>query len=59
MYMEDRLYLASSGVMQLKPSWVGTVRTYDIFRDIARLQPICFFLKIGLFIFPICTSSGG
>lgn len=43
MYMEDRLYLASSGVMQLKTSWVGTVRTYDIFRDIARLQPVSFF----------------
>lgn len=59
MYMDDRLFLASSGVMQLKASRVETIRTYDILRNIARLQPIYFFLKIGLFIFPICTSSRG
>lgn len=59
MYMEDMLYLAQSGVMQLKPSRVETVRAFDISRDIGRLQLICFFLKTGLFSLPICTSSEG
>lgn len=43
MHMEARLYLASSGVMQLKPSWGGTAGTYDSSTDIAWLQPFLFF----------------
>lgn len=46
--------------MQVKPSRVRSVRTYDISGDIARLQPARFFpLKTGLFSLPIYTSSGG
>lgn len=59
LHMEAGLYLASPGIMELKPSWGETVRMRVIFGDIARLLPICYFLKIGLFVFPVCTSSAG